>query len=131
MILWRCIYLNNSKDCWRSLAVLIACASLLRPVPMLADPIAVRYTEGLIHGFLVLRTPAGETLAAGDLIQVAHGGQVTTRLIFHFKDGSPHEETAVHSQHPHLPLLSGPLLPKRPTVPPPMEGPIHVSTGRR
>src|SRR5258708_38705893 len=89
MILWRCIYLNNSKDCWRSLAVLIACASLLQPLPMLADPIAVRHTEGLIHGFLVLRTPAGGTLARGYLFQGAHGGPVTHPVMFPFKDGPP------------------------------------------
>ena len=130
MILWRRISLNHSKDCWRSLAVLIAGASLLQPMPMLADPIAVRYPEGLIHGFLVLRTPAGETLADGDLIQVAHGERVTTRLMFHFKDGSLHEETAVYSQHRNFRLLSGHLIQKGPTFPHPMELSIDASTGR-
>src|SRR5258706_10934970 len=129
MILWRCIYLNNSKDCWRSLAVLIALACLLRAVPMVADPIAVRHTEGSIHGFLGLRTPAGETLADGDLTQVAHGERVTTRLIFHFKDGSLHEETAVYSQHRNFRLLSGHLIQKGPTFPHPMEVSIDASTG--
>jgi hypothetical protein len=97
---------------------------------MLADPIAVRQTEGLIHGFLVLRTPAGETLADGDLIQVAHGERVTTRLIFHFKDGSVHDETAVYSQHRTFRLLSAHLIQKGPTFPHPMEVSIDVSTGR-
>ena len=99
-------------------------------MPMLADPIAVRYPEGLIHGFLVLRTPAGETLADGDLIQVAHGERVTTRLMFHFKDGSLHEETAVYSQHRNFRLLSSHLIQKGPTFPHPMELSIDASTGR-
>jgi hypothetical protein len=97
---------------------------------MLADPIAVRYPEGLIHGFLVLRTPAGETLADGDLIQVAHGERVTTRLMFHFKDGSLHEETAVYSQHRNFRLLSGHLIQKGPTFPHPMEVSFDASTGQ-
>jgi hypothetical protein len=84
---------------------------------MLADPIAVRYTEGLIHGFLVLRTPAGETLADGDLIQIAYGERVTTRLIFHFKDGSVRDETAVYSQHRNFRLLSAHLIQKGPAFP--------------
>ena len=130
MILWQGISLNHSKSCWCSLAVLIACASLLQPAPMLADPIAVRYTEGLIHGFLVLRTPAGETLADGDLIQVAHGERVTTRLIFHFKDGSVRDETAVYSQHRNFRLLSAHLIQKGPAFPHPMEVSIDASTGR-
>src|SRR5258708_35751747 len=99
MILWRCTYLNNSKDCWRSLAVLIACASLLRPVPMLADPIAVRHTEGLIHGFLVRRAPAAGTLAYDDLTHLAHGERVTTRLMVAFMDLTLPEQTRLSCAH--------------------------------
>src|SRR6266404_7111650 len=57
-----------------SLAILLACSILLQQEPILAAPIAVRHTEGLVHGFLTLRSQAGELLADGDLIQVAHGG---------------------------------------------------------
>jgi hypothetical protein len=39
--------------------------------------VAVRHTEGLVHGFLVLKAPEGETLAHGDLSQTAHAGNVT------------------------------------------------------
>jgi hypothetical protein len=107
--------------------------SLRFPAPACAnaaDPIAVRYTEGLIHGFLVLRTPAGETLADGDLIQVAHGERVTTQLIFHFKDGSVRDETALYSQHRNFRLLSAHLIQKGPAFPHPMEVSIDASTGR-
>jgi hypothetical protein len=72
-------------------------------------PVAVRHAEGLVHGFLVLRTVAGETLADGDLIQVARSDQVTSRLVFRFKDGSVHDETAVFSQRRNFRLLSAPL----------------------
>ena len=78
-----------------SLAILVACVTLLQPGTMSGAPVAVRYAEGLVHGFLVLRTLAGDTLADGDLIQVASGDRVTSRLVFRFKDGSVHDETAV------------------------------------
>ena len=88
------------------------------------------YAEGLVHGFLVLRTVAGETLADGDLIQVARGDQVTGRLVFRFKDGSVHDETAVFSQRRNFRLLSDHLVQKGPAFQHPMEVSIEGSTGQ-
>jgi len=51
-----------------------------------------------VHGFLSLRLPEGGVLANGDLIQDSRDDRVTSRLLFHFKDGSLHDETAVFSQ---------------------------------
>jgi len=65
------------------------------PGVVAGEPVAVRYTEGLVHGFLVLRTLEGKALADGDLLQAARGDRVTTRLVFRFKDGSTHDETAI------------------------------------
>src|SRR5689334_22312121 len=62
------------------------------------EPVSVRYSEGLVHGFLALRNLDGELLADGDLLQRASGMRVTSRLVFRFKDGSLHDETAVFSQ---------------------------------
>jgi hypothetical protein len=69
------------------LAVLLACAALLQPLVLPAAPLAVRHREGLVHGFLVLRTLDGDSLADGDLIQVAHGDRVTSRLVFRLRTG--------------------------------------------
>jgi hypothetical protein len=55
-------------------------------------PVAVRHKEGLVHGFLVLRSVDGKLLASGDLIQTAVGDRITSELIFHFKDGSSRSE---------------------------------------
>jgi hypothetical protein len=44
------------------------------------EPVAVRHVEGLVHGFLVLRTLEGKFLAEGDLIQIADGDRVTSKL---------------------------------------------------
>jgi hypothetical protein len=113
-----------------ALAVLVACAALLQPGAMPAETVAVRHTEGVVHGFLVLRTLAGDTLADGDLIQVARGDRITSRLVFHFKDGSVHEETAVFSQRRSFRLLNDHLVQKGPAFPHPMEVSIDGSMGQ-
>jgi hypothetical protein len=95
-----------------------------------AEQIAVRYTEGLTHGFLALRTLEGSILADGDLVQVVHGGRVTLRLVFHFKDGSLHDETAVFSQRGSFRLLSDHLVQKGRAFPHPMEVSINCSSGQ-
>jgi hypothetical protein len=119
------------KRIWStSLAGLVASATLLQPGAMSAAPVAVRHAEGLVHGFLVLRTLAGDTLADGDLIQVARGDRVTSRLVFHFKDGSVHDETAVFSQRRNFRLLTDHLLQKGPAFQHPMEVSIDGSTGQ-
>jgi hypothetical protein len=63
-----------------------------------AAPVAVRFTEGVTHGFLVLRNVDGELLASGDLLQFQRGGQVESRMVFRFKDGSIYDETVVFTQ---------------------------------
>jgi len=79
------------------------------------EPVAVRHVEGLVHGFLVLRTLEGKVLAEGDLIQTADGDRVTSKLIFRFKDGSSRSETAVFSQSHTFQLLSDHLIEKGPS----------------
>jgi hypothetical protein len=63
-----------------------------------AAPVAVRFVEGVTHGFLVLRNVNGELLASGNLLQVQRGGQVESRMVFRFKDGSIYDETVVFTQ---------------------------------
>jgi len=46
-----------------------------------AEPVQVRYLEGLTHGFLSLKTTDGQLLGAGDLIQTVRGDRVTSRLV--------------------------------------------------
>src|SRR6185295_9304595 len=86
-----------------------------------AEPVAVRYAEGLVHGFLSLKSPGGQLLANGDLIQTTRGDRVTTRLSFHFKDGSTSEETAVFSQRGHFALITDHLVQKGPAFDPPID----------
>jgi hypothetical protein len=97
------------------------------PGVLSAEPVAVRHAEGLVHGFLVLRSPQGAILASGDLIQTARGNRVTSRLVFRFKDGSLHDETAVFSQAGHFQLLSDHLVQKGPSF----ERPLDMTIDRR
>ncbi len=99
----------------RAVGVFGSCAALF------GSPVAVRHTEGIVHGFLVLRTLDGAPIADGDLSQVASGDQVTSHLVFRFKDGSLHDETAVYSQHGEFRLVSDHLIQKGPTFPRPLE----------
>jgi hypothetical protein len=105
-------------------------AALLGPSIATGDPVAVRHAEGLVHGFLLLRAPDGSALASGDLIQNVRGDRVTTRLLFHFKDGSLHDETAVFSQRGHFLLLSDHLVQKGPAFKQPLEMTIDRAGGQ-
>lgn len=63
------------------------------------DGIAVRFAEGTAHGFLELRTAGGAFLANGDLVQLARGGGIESRMTFRFADSSFFEETVWFTQH--------------------------------
>lgn len=69
-----------------------------RPAAVEDAPIAVRYSEGVVHGFLVLRSDAGVPLGYGDLLQARRQGAVKSRMVFHFNDGSLFDETVVFTQ---------------------------------
>lgn len=97
-------------------AVICACVSIAP-----ADPVAVHLQEGTVHGFLELRSAEGKLLASGDSIQVAHGDQITTRTIFHFKDGSLDDETTVILQRRNLQLVSDHHIQQGPFFPHPMD----------
>jgi hypothetical protein len=121
--------LFKSPRC-RPLAILLACAVLLQPGNLYGERVAVRYSEGLVHGFLVLHTLDGNHLADGDLVQIARGNRVTTQLVFHFKDGSLHDETATYSQSGSFRLLSYHLVQKGPAFKTQMDLSIDASSGQ-
>jgi hypothetical protein len=72
--------------------------ALLGSWPLGAASVAVRFAEGVTHGFLLLSTVDGTTIASGDLMQVSRGGKVESRMVFRFKDGSVFDETVVFTQ---------------------------------
>jgi hypothetical protein len=114
----------------RFLACLIAVISIPTGVLPAASNVPVRYKEGLTHGFLVLSTLDGKQIAVGDLIEVARGNKVTTRLVFHFGDGSLQDETTVFSQRQNFHLITYHLIQKGPAFPHPSEVSVVTSTGQ-
>ena len=95
-----------------------------------AEPVAVRYPEGAVHGFLVLRTLDGKLLADGDLRQTVRGERITAKLAFRFYDGSLHEQTTVYSQRGQFRLISDHLVQKGPAFPQPLEMSVDGGTGQ-
>jgi hypothetical protein len=111
-------------------AVLLMVVALVFSVVLRADTVPVRHREGLVHGFLVLRTLDGEIIANGDQTQVARGDRITSRLVFHFKDGSLHEETAEFSQQGTFRLLKDHLVQKGPSFKEPTDTTLDATTGQ-
>ena len=114
----------------RLIAILLASASMLQASPLLGDTVPVRHKEGLMHGFLVLRTLDGKTIADGQMMQNAQGDRVTAHLIFRFKDGSIYEERTTFAQRDTFRLLSDHLIQKGPSFKQPMDTLIDASTGQ-
>jgi len=94
-----------------------------------AEPVPVRYAEGVVHGFLSLSTLDGTRIAAGDLLQTARGDRVTSRLVFHFHDGSLLDETAVFTQRGRFRLVQDHLVQKGPSFPQPLDVTIDGASG--
>jgi hypothetical protein len=109
--------------------VLSACAAIFHSSRPERAQVAVQHPEGLVHGFLELRTLEGANLADGDLIQNVRGDRVTSRLIFHFKDGSTYDDTAIFSQRGSFRLLSDHLIEQGAAFEHPMDLLVNGSTG--
>jgi hypothetical protein len=119
-----------SSKCRARHALLFLAAMLAATTPLTADPVLVRRDEGTFHGFLILTTLEGGTLAVGDLIQVAHRGRVTSRLTYRFRDGSVDDETTVFSQTKVFRLISDHHIQRGPAFPQPLDMLIDAATGQ-
>jgi len=95
-----------------------------------ADPVPVRRLQGTLHGFLVLKTLEGTTLAAADIVQVSHGNRVTSHLTYHFRDGSFDDETTVFTQSGVFRLVSDHHIQKGPSFPHPLDIFVEAATGQ-
>src|SRR6266567_1620247 len=115
---------------FRLLATMLACAAPFEPILVSADQVPVRHMEGLMHGFLALRTLDGKRLADGEMTQVPKGDQVTSRLIFRFTDGSVYDDTTIFSQRGAFRVLSDHLVQRGPSFKQPMETSIDASSGQ-
>jgi hypothetical protein len=101
-----------------------ACAALMTVIaallctPTYAAPIAVKFPEGMTHGFLLVRSLAGEIVGRGEMTQVIKEGDlVESQLVFRFKDGSLHDERVAFSQQRVFMMISYRLVQRGPSFP--------------
>ena len=113
----------------RNFGIILACAAALQASSLGAQPVVVRQAEGELHGFLSLSPTAGGPIAVGDLEQTTRGSRVTSRLVFHFRDGSLQDETTQFSQAGHFHLISDHLIQKGKTFPRQLDLMVTASTG--
>lgn len=90
------------------------------------EPIPTRYQQGSLHGFLLVKSPQGKVIGAGEVMQVAQGSEIHSRLVFRFKDGSLDEESVVFSERDVLHLVSDHHVQKGPSFPAPLNITINV-----
>jgi hypothetical protein len=95
-----------------------------------AEPVPVRHPQGSAHGFLALSALDGTRIAIGDVTQVIHGSQVTSRVIVRFRDGSVDADTTVFSQRGTFRLISDHHIQRGPSFPKPIDILIDALTGR-
>jgi hypothetical protein len=95
-----------------------------------AAPVSVRTPEGSAYAVLVLRSQQGAVLAGGELVQTVKGNRVQSRLTFHFRDGSLHDETVTFTQRAVFVLESYRVSQKGPAFPRTQDVHFERSTGR-
>ena len=119
------IALTRPATLWLSLAVL-----LIWCCPLEAAPVPVRFTEGMVRGFLVLSDTKGSRIGSGDFLQDRRGQEIKSRTVLYFKDGSLHDETAVFTQQRTFLLKSYRLVQKGPAFSDDMEVTLERATGK-
>jgi hypothetical protein len=102
---------------YECLVTLVVIALFVPSCSVQGQALKLRHRLGAEHGFFVLRSVAGATLASGELTQYAYAGRVKLHVVFHFRDGSLDDETTWFSQEPSFRLIrdrhiqSGPSFP--------------------
>jgi hypothetical protein len=126
-ILERIISIDNVSRLFK--VFIVFALTMLTAKSLVADPVPVRRTQGTFHGFLVLKTQEGKTIASGDLIQVGHGDRVTARMTFRFRDGSIDDETTVFSQGKVFQLISDHHIQRGPSFPHTLDMLVDTASG--
>lgn len=114
----------------RLLAAALVCGAFLVPGRIDAEPVRVLFQEGVTRAFPVLRSLTGQKLAQGDLVQVARGDLVDSRMTFRFTDGSLYDEHVLFSQSGVFTLVRYRIVQRGPSFPETLEASIDRETGR-
>jgi hypothetical protein len=113
-----------------SIRLILLLICLLQTIASGAETISVRFPEGVSHGFLVLRTLDGKSIADGDSTQTVRGDHITSRMRFRFKDGSIYDEITEFSQRGIFKLLKDHVVQKGPSFKEQMETTIDATSGQ-
>ena len=112
------------------LIALVVLAPLI-VTPVAATPVSVRFVEGVTHGFLLVRSQAGDVLGHGEITQmVVEGDLLESQLVFRFKDGSLHDEKVAFSQQRVFTLVSYHLVQRGPSFPEQLDVSIDRGSGQ-
>ena len=109
----------------RRITVLLILMILVVSAAVEAAPVPVRHVEGMVRGFLVLTDTQGARMASGDFLQSSKDGEITTRTLLKFKDGSLHDESSVFTQQRNFLLKSYRLVQKGPAFREDMEATLE------
>lgn len=93
-------------------------------------PIPAKHKQGSLHGYLLLKSGDGKVLAVGDQVNVIHGDQIRSRLVFHFRDGSIDDESTTFQQGTSFQLVRHHHLQRGPSFPDPLDMAVDVHPGR-
>jgi hypothetical protein len=93
---------------------------------LFADPIPVKEKQGATFGFLVVKSAEDKVIAMADDINTVEGNRITSRTVFHFRDGSIDDEVSVFTQGSIFQLISDHHIQKGPSFPEPMDMSINV-----
>jgi hypothetical protein len=94
-----------------------------------AEPVPVRFVEGVTRGFLTVHGLDGKSLGQGDLTQLARGGRVESRMVLRLTDGSLHDEEVVFTQNKVFALTSYKLTQRGPSFPVSLQASLIGETG--
>ena len=91
---------------WKPWSVMLLVGAVSSPRALAAQhtaskepaPVAVRFPEGAIHGFLQLQDGRGVRIASGDLLQLPAGRSIESTMTFRFADRSYFEESVTFTQ---------------------------------
>lgn len=113
-----------------ALGIVVLVSLLAAALPALAQPVAVRFAEGVSRGFPVIRAATGERLAQGDVMQFPRGDRLENRMVFRFRDGSVYDERVVFSQNGVFTVHAYSLVQRGPSFPEVIEAHLDRDTGR-
>ena len=99
----------------RVVLAMLATLGMATPLQEREGPVAVRFVEGTLHGYLRLRNTTGDPIAEGELLQVPSRRGLDSRKVFRFRDSSFFEERVVFTQREVFRMASYALVQRGPS----------------